>query len=56
MEVPKKTIVNNNKYNHQATMPVLNWHHQNTNITTAEVLIVLYSNLVVNSESEVSNP
>ena len=56
MELPKKNFFDNNKYNHQAKTPVLNWHHRNTDITTVEVLIVLYSDWGVNSESEVSNP
>ena len=56
MQLPKKNFVENDKYNHQANLPVLNWHHRNTNITTVEVLIVLYSDCVVNSESGFSNP
>ena len=52
MELPKKNFVDNNKYNHQATMPVLNWLHRSTNITTVEVLIVLYSDCGVNSERQ----
>ena len=56
MQLPKKNFVDNNKYNHQAKLPVLNWHHRNTNITTVEVLTVLYSDCGVNSESEFSNP
>jgi len=31
----------NNKYNPQAKMPLLNRHNQNPNITTAEMLMVL---------------
>jgi len=56
MELPKKNFVNNNKYNYQAKLSVLNLHHRNTNITTVEVLILLYSDCVANSESKFSNP
>ena len=31
----------NDKHNPQAKLPVLNWHHWNTNITTVKMLIVL---------------
>jgi len=34
MELPKKNFVDNNKYNYQAKLPVLNLHYQQTNITT----------------------
>ena len=34
MELPKKNFVDNNKHNYPAKLPVLNLHHQQTNITT----------------------
>ena len=36
-----KNLVVGDKRNPQTKLPVLNWHNQNTNITTAEMLIVL---------------
>jgi len=34
-------LIDDDKHNHQAKLPVLNWHNQNSNITTVEMLIVL---------------
>jgi hypothetical protein len=36
--------------NPHSKLPVLNWHNQNPNITTVEMLIVLYSDIVVKCE------
>jgi len=36
-----KKIVADDKHNPQAKLLPLNWHHQNRNITTVEMLIVL---------------
>jgi len=33
--------VHNNKHNPQAKPPALNWHNQNPNITTVQMLMVL---------------
>jgi len=37
----RKNTVHDHKHNPQAKMPVLNWHNQNPNITTVEMLTVL---------------
>ena len=34
-------LVHNDKHNPQAKLPVLNWHNQNRNITTVEMLVLL---------------
>jgi len=36
-----KNLVEDDKYNPQDKMLVLNWQYQNPNITSAEILIVL---------------
>jgi len=36
-----KNLVKDDKHNPQDKILVLNWHKQNPNITTAEILIVL---------------
>ena len=36
-----KNIADDDKHNPQTKLPVLNWHNQNPNITTAEMLTVL---------------
>ena len=38
---PNKNLVQDDKHNPQAMMLPLNWHNQNSNITTAEKLKVL---------------
>jgi len=38
-EQPNKN--NNNKHNPHTKLPLLNWHNQNPNITTVQVLLVL---------------
>jgi len=37
----KNSAVDEYKHNPQAKLSVLNWHNQNTNITTVEMLTVL---------------
>jgi len=41
LEPPHKNSAEDDKHNHQAKMSVLNWHNQNTNLTTIEMLTVL---------------
>jgi hypothetical protein len=36
-----ENLVKDDKHNFQDKMLVLNWHNQNPNITTVEILIVL---------------
>ena len=36
-----KNLGDHDKHNPQTNLPVLNWHNQNPNITTAEMLTVL---------------
>jgi hypothetical protein len=35
-----KNLDIDNKHNPQNKLPVLNWHHQNPNVTTVEMLTV----------------
>jgi len=42
-----KNLSQDDKQNPQARLPVLNWHHQNPNITTVEMLIVLLRGLYI---------
>jgi hypothetical protein len=56
MELSKKKFVDNIKYNYQAKLAVLYLHQRNTNIIAPEVLVLLYSDCVENSESKFSNP
>ena len=37
----KKNLVDDDKHNPPAKLPVLNWHNQNTNITEVKILTVL---------------
>ena len=37
----RKNLAHDAKHNPQTKLPVLNWHNQNPNITTAEMLTVL---------------
>jgi len=37
----KKTLVNINKLNSQAQLPVLNWNNQNPNLTTVEMSMLI---------------
>jgi hypothetical protein len=41
----KTNLVDDNKHNTQPKMYVLNWHHQNPNIITGEMLMVLLQQL-----------
>jgi len=41
----KANFVDDNKHNSQPKMHVLNWHHQNTNKTKGEMLMVLIQQL-----------
>jgi len=36
----QKNLVDDDKHNPQAKLPVLNWHNQNPNINTVEILTV----------------
>jgi len=37
----KNLIIDDNKHNPQAKLPVLNWHNQNPNITIVEMLTMV---------------
>jgi putative IMPACT (imprinted ancient) family translation regulator len=38
--IEQENLVDDNKHNSQAKLPVLNWHNQNPNINTVEILTV----------------
>jgi hypothetical protein len=37
----ERKYLDKDKHNHQAKLPVLNWYHQNPNITRVQMLLLI---------------